>query len=490
MSQKINHVNMAIAGEIFGYFSRVFCNVWRNSSTGLINYNGRIKNYHCTSSINGDSKDVIIVGGGMVGTALAVALAKNRSFAAKEIVLLEGTHKHKYKTKENYSNRVVALNKQTRTLLSSIGAWKHIKSARFTPVRKMQVWDATSDAMITFNEDYLADEIAFIVENDILLHALDQELEDQPNLKVLYNSQVQNISLPRRRGDNSEIKLQDGQKFSTKLLVGADGVNSQVRRVMGTQYVSWDYKQMAIVATLNLSEPTENITAWQRFLPTGPIALLPLSGAHSSLVWSLPTDQAKNYLKATPEDFVDAVNDALWKIYPKNSVVEGGMNSLQQLLTGLSLNSGFSCELQPSIAGVIDNSRAAFPLGFGHAVNYVAHGVVLVGDAAHRVHPLAGQGVNLGFGDVTVLVKLLDDAVKSGSGIGDILHLANYETFRQRHNVPTLMIVDALHRLYRGTAAPVVLARSLGLQLLNTLTPLKRYMMDRASEMPVNRYQR
>ncbi|XP_015119994.1 ubiquinone biosynthesis monooxygenase COQ6, mitochondrial [Diachasma alloeum] len=245
---------MAIVGESSVHFRLVFSNIWRSGVPGLTNYNVRVRNHHCEAGVNDNTKDVIIIGGGMVGTALAVALAKNRCFEGKKIVLLEGSQKHKYVKKENYSNRVIALNKQTRTLLSSVGAWKHIEATRFTPVRKMQVWDATSDAMITFNEDYLADEIAYVVENDIVLHALDQELEDKINLNVIYNAKVEDIYLPCKRGENSKIKLQSGEEFSTKLLVGADGVNSRVRQAMGIQYVSWDYEQMGVVATLKLSE--------------------------------------------------------------------------------------------------------------------------------------------------------------------------------------------------------------------------------------------
>ncbi|KAK0096953.1 hypothetical protein PV326_003755 [Microctonus aethiopoides] len=267
-------------------------------------------------------------------------------------------------------------------------------------------------------------------------------------------------------------------------IIGADGVNSRVRQSMKLQYLKWNYDQMGIVATVKLSEPTENVVAWQRFLPTGPVALLPLTDSLSSLVWSMTTEEAKRLLKVSEEEFVDALNDALWKVYPKNGIVESGMAALQQLLEQFSLQTGVSRQLQPSISNIVEGSRAAFPLGFGHSTSYVANGVALIGDAAHRVHPLAGQGVNLGFGDVTVLVQVLEEAVRSGSILGDTIHLTKYETLRQRHNVPTMLAIDALHRLYKGTAAPVVLARSLGLQLVNALGPVKKILMDHAADSP------
>ncbi|OXU21307.1 hypothetical protein TSAR_001509 [Trichomalopsis sarcophagae] len=436
---------------------------------------------------NDEAYDIIIAGGGMVGTTLACALANNRRLESKRILLLEGGSKFKYEPKEQYSNRVVALNKQTRVLLSSIGAWKHIEAVRFTPVRKMQVWDACSDAMITFNEDHLADELAYIVENDVLLHAVDTVLSERKSVKVINNAKVEDVVLSDIPGVNPSIHLQNGESFRAKLLVGADGQKSRVRQAMGVRYVDWDYDQIGIVATVKLSEPTENIVAWQRFLPTGPVALLPLTDSLSSLVWSMTTAEAKKLLQIPEEEFVDNLNDALWKVYPKDGIVEGGMKALQQLLETLQLQTGVSRQLQPSVSSIVEGSRAAFPLGFGHAVRYVQPSVALVGDAAHRVHPLAGQGVNLGFGDISALVQVLAEAVNNGALIGDVTYLNKYESIRQWHNIPTMLAIDALHRLYKGTAPPVVLARSLGLQLTNAIKPLKNFLMQHAADQGTSR---
>ncbi|XP_031774079.1 ubiquinone biosynthesis monooxygenase COQ6, mitochondrial isoform X2 [Apis florea] len=412
------------------------------------------------STQNNENYDIIITGGGMVGSTLACAIANNRKLECKKILLLESNKQHEYKSQEKYSNRVVALNKQTRCLLSSIGAWQHIEAIRYSTVRKMQVWDACSDAMIIFNEDYLTEEIAYIVENDLLLHAVNKQLTDKENVNIIYNSKVENIKLPKTQEENAVIQLQDGTKYKSKLLIGADGVNSLVRRTMDTQYVKWNYNQMGIVATLKLSELTNEL---------------------SSLVWSLPIDEAKRLLKVSEEEFVDNINNALWKVYPKDGIVESGMKALQQLLEGFSLQTGVVRQLQPSVSAISEGSRAAFPLQFGHSVSYVQTGTVLVGDAAHRVHPLAGQGVNLGFGDITVLVQLLAEAVISGVPIGNIMYLRKYETLRQRYNVPIMFAIDALHRLYNGTAAPIVLVRSLGLQLTNAIPVIKKALIEHAS---------
>ncbi|XP_014477633.1 PREDICTED: ubiquinone biosynthesis monooxygenase COQ6, mitochondrial isoform X2 [Dinoponera quadriceps] len=438
------------------------------------------KNYS-TAVENEENYDVIITGGGMIGTTLACSLANNHRLEGKKVLLLEGSDKQEYTPQEQYSNRVVALNQQTRILLSSLGVWQHIEEVRYCPVKKMQVWDACSDAMITFNEDYLYNELAYIVENDLLLHAVNKQLSQKENVTVIYNSKVAEIKLPNTIERYTTIELKSGKQYRTRLLVGADGVNSLVRKAMGVVYPNWQYEQLGIVATLKLSEPTENVVAWQRFLPTGPIALLPLTDSLSSLVWSVTTKEAKKLLNVTEEEFVDKINEALWKVYPKNGIVESGMAALHQLLQTLSLQTGVYRQLPPSVASIVEGSRAAFPLGFGHASSYVRPGVVLVGDAAHRVHPLAGQGVNLGFGDVTELTKILAEATVNGCLLNDMMYLQRYETQRQRHNTPTMLTIDALHRLYQGTAAPIVLARSLGLQLVNAVPQVKKMLIDQAA---------
>ncbi|XP_032667953.1 ubiquinone biosynthesis monooxygenase COQ6, mitochondrial [Odontomachus brunneus] len=437
------------------------------------------KNYS-TAAESEENYDVIITGGGMVGTTLACSIANNRRLEAKKVLLLEGSDKHEYTPQEQYSNRVVALNQQTRILLSSLGAWQHIEAVRYCPVKKMQVWDACSDAMITFNEDYLHEELAYIVENDLLLHAVNKQLSQKENVTVVYNSKVTDIKLSNTLTEYSTIQLQSGKRYKTRLLVGADGANSLVRKAMGVMYLNWQYEQFGIVATLKLSEPTENIVAWQRFLPTGPIALLPLTDSLSSLVWSVTTNKAKELLKMPEEEFVDKINEALWKIYPKNNIVESGMTALRQLLQTLSLQTGAQRQLPPSVASIVEGSRAAFPLGFGHATSYIHSGAVLVGDAAHRVHPMAGQGVNLGFGDVTALTKILAEATVNGCLLNEEQYLQQYETQRQRHNTPTMFTIDALHRLYQGTAAPIVLARSLGLQVVNAIPQVKKMLINQA----------
>ncbi|KAK6638914.1 hypothetical protein RUM43_007184 [Polyplax serrata] len=263
--------------------------------------------------------------------------------------------------------------------------------------------------------------------------------------------------------------------------IGADGYNSMTRRTLGCQYLSSNYDQKGIVATLKLVEPSENIIAWQRFLPTGPIALLPLTEELCSLVWSIDTKEAENLLKLSDEDFVEAINSAFLKAYPRNEVVSSVTNCIDSVLGRFMLKPNGVQQLPPVIGSVAPKSRAAFPLGFGHATKYVGPGVALIGDAAHRIHPLAGQGVNLGFGDVQCLTDKLAEATYLGNKIGSPTVLARYESERQKQIVPMLTVVHLLQKLYNTSFAPVVLFRSVGLQLTNALGPIKRKIIEQAS---------
>lgn len=430
--------------------------------------------------------DIIIAGGGMVGCTLACALAKNSLFSTFKILLLESSPYKQFELRKEYSNRVVALSQNTKSLMSSLNVWKHIEDMRLQPVKHMQVWDACSDALISFNSaDNYNDDVAYIVENDVLLHAVNTELNntDNKNFNIVYEAKIADYTLPNSEEVNpkSLVKMNNGDTYSCQLLIGADGANSAVRRAMGVQYLSWNYDQMGVVATLYLAEETDNTTAWQRWLPSGPIAILPLDSQRSSLVWSTWEDNAKRLLKLPEEQFVDELNDALWKQYPRSGAVEGCMSWVSGCLRRAGLPDGAARQLPPSVQGVASSSRAAFPLAFGHSTRYVANGVALVGDAAHRVHPLAGQGVNLGFGDVKELTELLADATYGGFDINDPSYLQRYESNRQRHNVPTQLAIEALHRLYTVDLPPVVLLRSVGLQLTNALHPVKKLLMSHAA---------
>nr|XP_042714446.1 ubiquinone biosynthesis monooxygenase COQ6, mitochondrial isoform X2 [Chrysemys picta bellii] len=396
--------------------------------------------------------DVVVSGGGMVGSAMAAALGHDVHFREKKILLLEaGPRKVSGRLPENYSNRVSSISPGSATLLSSFGAWDHVCSLRFKPFRRMQVWDACSEAMIIFDKNNLED-MGYVVENDVIMSALTKQLDAvSDRVEVLYRSRAVGYTWPLtcHLSDTSpwvKIDLADGRRLETKLLIGADGQNSMVRKAAGIQNIHYQYDQSAVVATLHLSEATDNNVAWQRFLPSGPIALLPWSNLHHS-------------------DFIDTAG----------SVFRSAISLLMPSGTAAR-------QLPPSIARVEPKSRAVFPLGMGHATEYVRHRMALIGDAAHRVHPLAGQGVNMGFGDIACLAHHLSTAAFNGKDLGSLKHLLQFETERQRHNLSLMAAIDLLKRLYSTNVAPFVLLRTWGLQTTNALSPVKEQIMSFASK--------
>uniref|UniRef100_A0A8D3DP31 Ubiquinone biosynthesis monooxygenase COQ6, mitochondrial n=1 Tax=Scophthalmus maximus TaxID=52904 RepID=A0A8D3DP31_SCOMX len=419
--------------------------------------------------------DVIISGGGMVGSAMACSLGMDTHLLGKKILLLEaGNKKVMDKVPDTYSTRVSSIGPGSVSLLSGIGAWQHISKMRCKPYQRMQVWDACSDALITFDKENLQDEMAYIVENDIVVAALTKQLDGlSDNVQVKYRSKVVKYTwpMPHQAADSVpwvQVTLASGETLQTKLLIGADGPNSMVRRELGIPTVKWNYDQSAVVAVLHLSEPTENNVAWQRFLPTGPIAMLPLSDTESSLVWSTSHRLAEELLGLDEESFVDAINSAF-----VSPLIETAGSLFRGALSAVMPSAGSPRQLPPSVAGIGPKTRVMFPLGMGHASEYIRHRAALIGDAAHRVHPLAGQGANLGFGDVACLTRLLSQAAFNGKDLGAIQHLLEYETERQRHNLPMMAAIDLMKRLYSTNSAPAVLLRTFGLQATNMLPALK-----------------
>uniref|UniRef100_A0A4W5K696 Coenzyme Q6 monooxygenase n=1 Tax=Hucho hucho TaxID=62062 RepID=A0A4W5K696_9TELE len=347
--------------------------------------------------------DVIISGGGMVGTAMAWSLGTDPNLEGKKILLLEAGNKNVMdKVLDTYSTRVRSISPGSATLLSGVGAWDHIMNMSFW---KLPSTTSLKDALITFDKENLQDGMAYIVENDIIVAALTKQLENTNQVKVQYKTRVVMYTWPKSHQVPEsipwvQVNLANGQTFQTKLLIREDGLNSMVRQEAGIPTVKWNYDQSAVVAVLHLSEPTKNNVAWQRFLPTGPIAMLPLSDTESSLVWSTSHRRAEELLQLDEESFVDAINSAFWR-----------------LMSVLMPSAGLSHQLPPSVARIGPKSRVMFLLGMGHASEYVRHRVALIRDAAHRVHLLGGQGANLGFGDVACLSQVLSQAAFNGKDL-------------------------------------------------------------------------
>ncbi|KAH3852894.1 ubiquinone biosynthesis monooxygenase COQ6, mitochondrial-like [Dreissena polymorpha] len=430
--------------------------------------------------------DIVISGGGMVGAGMACALGHESLLQNRRIVLLEAAPKKGFSLTEKYGNRTCTLSPASVSLFEKCGVWSKVENMRCQKVLRMQVWESCSNALISFNPTDEADEIAYVAENDVIQEALTQRLEEMKDrIEVMYNTSADSVAVPgvdKELASNAwvEIKLNNGQVLKTKLLIGSDGMNSLVRKTCQFHTLSLSYNQRGVVAVVKIDETNNNV-AWQRFLPTGPIALLPMSSTAMSLIWTTSPEHANQLMSLDEESFIDAVNDAYIHDRDMNSTAGQVSDMFQKVLQNIMPGGVAMHQLPPIITGVQSGSRGAFPLGLTHASNYVRHRVALIGDAAHRIHPLAGQGVNLGFGDVIKLSEVIAKAAANGSDLGSLTYLKEYETSRQRKVLPVMATIDGLQRLYSTDATPIVLLRSLGLQATNALGPLKDYIIKGAS---------
>jgi 2-octaprenylphenol hydroxylase len=387
------------------------------------------------------SYDIVIVGGGMVGAALACALGNS----ALKVVVLDRTPAVSPPEK-GYDQRVSALTLASRALFENLGAWEGMARRRVSPVREMQVSSGTGSGSIHFNAAEIGEPaLAYIVENSVIQTALIERLHQFTNVHHLCPVEIVDITL----ADNGAVvTLKDGRSLQAKLLVGADGADSEVRRAVGIETQSLNLHQKGIVATVTTEKPHE-ATARQVFLATGPLAFLPLDETHTcSIVWSADTARADQLMALDDTAFVAELQQAFG-------------DSLGKIQTiGL---------------------RAGFPLALSHANAYTAPHLALVGDAAHTVHPLAGQGVNLGFLDAATLAEVLLNAVAKQKDIGVHAVLRRYERWRKGDNLAMVSITGGFKYLFGNDLPVVSQLRNLGLDLTNAATPIKNFIMRRAS---------
>jgi 2-octaprenyl-3-methyl-6-methoxy-1,4-benzoquinol hydroxylase/2-octaprenylphenol hydroxylase len=384
--------------------------------------------------------DIAVVGGGMVGAAAALALSR----AGFSTALLEAREPPAWHPQDDVDLRVVGLAPSSIKLLHELGVWTSIRDARACPYAHMHVWDAENGAAIAFDAaDEGRDLLGYIVENNLVQWTLWQAL-DAAGVQRLCPVTVKNFET---RSDRVVLELADGESVAVRLLIAADGGNSPLREHAGIATTGRDYSQRAVVAHVTTERPHAH-TCWQRFLPAGPLALLPLADGRSSIVWSLPETEARRVQSLDDDSF------------------------LKELGVASDFRLGRITGMTP---------RAAFPLKLQLATTYQAERFVLLGDAAHVVHPLAGQGVNLGLRDVAELRDALTAARNAGRDIASPHVLRRYA--RRRRSADTLDAYgfDALARIYGWQNAPWVAARGLGIALVDRLRPLKRRLAMHAA---------
>lgn len=428
--------------------------------------------------------DIVIVGGGLVGSALACLIGQNPWLKQKKVLLLDsGKMRFDITTKSdsNYFNRVSAIRPSSIKLFEKFGIWDHIQ-ARAHIVSGLYVEDGCSGSKIFFNQINKQSPIAYIVENDLILQALHSRLKNYcPNLEYKQEYSFENLCIPENSAENVCLKLNDGKNIECSLLIAADGAKSKVRDIAGIKCNVHNYNQMAIVATLQLSiPPQENIIAFQRFMPLGPVAILPLKKNFCSLVWTTSIAEAKKLLAISKESFLNELNKIMFDTTSYHQNIIGPLDTLTSLFNILPF--GTSAKLKfPFVYALDYDNRAAFPLSYVYAKNYIGHRVALIGDAAHRVHPLAGQGVNLGWSDVVNLANTLELTAKEGGDFGSITYLKHYDTESQRKNWPIMTAIDSLNYLFCTSSGPAVFIRSLGFNIFDRFLPIKDLIIRMAS---------
>jgi 2-octaprenylphenol hydroxylase len=389
--------------------------------------------------------DLIIVGAGMVGSALALALKDS----GLNILLLDGgpLAVKPFDAQAAFEPRVSALSMASQRILEQLGAWDGILARRASPYAEMQVWDGSGTGNIHFSAASVhAELLGHIVENRVIQDALLEQLLVS-GVQVLGEARLESL---RRNADGWQLSLADGRELQTPLLVAADGANSAVRRLAGCATREWDYLHHALVTSVRCAEPHQR-TAWQRFTDDGPLAFLPLlrdGDPHwCSIVWSCTPQHAEQLM---------ALDDAAF---------------------AAELGKAFEQRLGPVLQ--VD-PRMCIPLRQRHAKRYAEQGLALIGDAAHTIHPLAGQGVNLGFLDAATLAEVLLHARQRGERLADERVLSRFERRRMPHNLAMMAAMESFERLFQATPPPLRWLRNAGLSLVNSLPEAKALFVRQA----------
>lgn len=385
------------------------------------------------------ARDVIVVGGGVVGAACALALADT----GLQVTLVEGREPPPWQPQQP-DLRVYAFAPDNAALLAALGVWPAVTAARACAYRRMRVWDAGGGDELRFDADHLGrEQLGWIVENDLLVDRLWAALP-AAGVQVCCPARVEALE---QDADGVRLRFEDGRRLEASLAIAADGAESTLRRLAGLEVSRQDYGQRGVVAYVD-SENDNEATAWQRFLVTGPLAVLPIAGKRSSIVWTLPDAEAERVL------------------------------ALDEAAFGRELTQAFAGRLG---AMTLASRRAAFPLRRQLATGYVAGRVLALGDAAHVVHPLAGQGVNLGLRDVAALRTLVLQAQQRRQDWMSPHRLQRWARERRSENTVAAYSFDAINTVFSNDELHLTLARGRVLGCAGKLPPLVSMFWKRAA---------
>jgi 2-octaprenyl-6-methoxyphenol hydroxylase len=387
-----------------------------------------------------DQADVIIFGGGLVGLALASALD---SSGLSSIVVDPADPTGR--TDATFDGRTSAVSSSSMRMLKAIGVADHLPQAG-CPIWRIAVADGLKPGGLHFDPDD-GEPLGFMHENRHLRAALHARAEAGTNIQLMWKSKLAGAE----RGDvGVAVSLADGRNLWAPLLIGADGRNSRTREVAGINVARWKYDHQAIVSVLRHERPHDHV-AYEIFYPSGPFALLPMNddelGHRSAIVWSVPEADAAGWLSLSDEDFAAEAQAAM-----------GGFLGKIEMLA----------------------PRSSYPLGFHHAAQITARRLALVGDAAHAIHPIAGQGLNLGFRDVAALAQVLVEGARLGLDLGDKQLLDRYQRWRSLDALSVAFATDTLTRIYGVPGRTASAIRRLGMDLVGRVSPLRNRLMGEA----------
>ncbi len=397
--------------------------------------------------------DIAIVGAGMVGLTLANLLSQQ----GKSILIIDRNQVAAFEKNQDYQARVTAVSPGSQAIFEHIDAWSAMQEKRVSPFSEMHVWDDAGDAqkmgIIHFSASEMQrSHLGHIVENIVIQSSLHEALSQRENVEWFVPAVVQKTVTHEK---HIEVTLDNDTTIAAKLLVGADGAHSMVRNLAEIVYSEKSYQQTGLVALVQTQYSHEN-TAWQRFLSTGPLALLPLANGQKnqnlcSIVWSVSEDYADELMKLNEDEFAEALTQAS------------------------------ECKLGDL---TMKSKCAAFPLRSGQADCMVQPQIVLVGDAAHSLHPLAGQGANLGFTDAAVLADVLENAERD---IGSLKVLRKYERARVGETQIMQTAMDGFVKAFGSNNQAVITARNAALKTANSLQPAKKFFMKHAMGLSKDR---